>query len=179
MLRLTLKCALLVVCLGLTMAGQKKPPQPPPPQQKQRGPSQTSQTADTEKNKATARRVFAELWSQGRADLVDSLYERNAVVHWANRDFRLEEMVSQGKELRAAFPDLAVHADRVTGNGETVEAAWSARGTNRGQGRGFPGKGKPAKTHGMSKFRFNSDGKIAEVWVEWDENDVRRQVAGK
>ena len=171
MARLTLKCALLVMCLGLTMAGQKKPGQ----QTQQRSPAEKAQTPDTEKNKQTARRVFDDLWTRGRYELIDTMYEKNAVVHFGSRNESLDEAVAEGKEWRAAFPDLVMKADRVTANGDIVEVAFSGHGTNRGKGRGLPGKGQAAKTEGTSKFRF-INGKIAEVWVDWNENNLRKQL---
>jgi steroid delta-isomerase-like uncharacterized protein len=162
-----LQIALLVMCCGMTLAGQKKPAE------------QRAQNANAEHNKTTARRVFEDLWSQGRVELVNTLYESNAIVHVGNRNIPLSEMVSEGKEWRSAFPDLVVRVNRITESGDMVDVNWTARGTNKGQAKGMPGKGKPATSQGTSKFRFDSAGKIAEVWVEWDENNVRRQAAGK
>jgi predicted ester cyclase len=88
-------------------------------------------------------------------------------------------MVSEGKEMRSAFPDLVVKPNEVTSKGEVVEVHWTAHGTNKGQGWRTPGKGKQATTHGVTRLRFDSAGKVAEAWVDWDENDVRRQVADK
>ncbi len=169
--RLTLlKAALLVACCGLTMAGQKKPAQ-------QTNAAGSNQPANEEKIKNTARQAFEDLWGQGRAQ--PTMYESNAIVHWNGRNFRVEEMVSEGKEMRSAFPDLVVKPNQVTATGEMVEVQWTAHGTNKGQGWKTPGKGKQATTHGVTKLRFDSAGKIAEAWVDWDESDVRRQVADK
>lgn len=158
-------CVMALLCGGLLFAQRER--------------NQPVEKDSVERNKATARRVFDDLWTGGRYELVNSMYESNAIVHFGNRDSPLSQVVSEGKEMRAAFPDLVVTANRITANGDMVEVAWSAHGTNRGQERGYAGKGKPAKTHGTSKFRFDSAGKIAEVWVDWNEEDVRRQVAGK
>jgi len=165
--RLTLlKTALLVVCCGLTMTGQKKPAE-------QKG----NQPANEEKNKQTARLAFEDLWGQGRTQ--PTMYESNAIVHWNGRNFSVQQMVAEGKEMRSAFPDLVVQPNQVTATGEMVEVHFTAHGTNKGQGWKTSGKGKQATTHGVTKMRFDSAGKIAEAWVDWDENDVRRQVADK
>ena len=165
-----LKTALLVVCCALTMAGQKKPAE-------QKAAAERNQPANEDKNKNTARLAFEDLWGQGRAQ--PTMYESNAIVHWGSRNFRVEEMVAEGKEMRSAFPDLVVKPNEVTAQGEVVEVHWTAHGTNKGQGWKTPGKGKQATTHGVTRLRFDSAGKIAEAWVDWDENDVRRQVADK
>jgi len=169
-------CVMTLLCGGLLFAEHDKQK---PPNKASAGKSSVDK-GSAEKNKATARRVFDDLWTGGRYELISSMYESNAIVHFGNRDSPLSEVVSEGKEMRSAFPDLVVTANRVTANGDMVEVSWSAHGTNRGQARGYPGKGKQAKTQGTSKFKFNGDGKIAEVWVGgWNEQDVRRQVTGK
>jgi hypothetical protein len=152
------------------MSGQKKPAVQKPA-------AQTNQPANDEKNKNTARQAFEDLWGQGRPQ--PTMYEGNAIVHWGSRNFRVEDMASEGKEMRAAFPDLVVKPNQITTTGEVVEVHWTAHGTNKGQGWKTPGKGKQATTHGVTRLRFDSAGKIAEAWVDWDENDVRKQVADK
>src|SRR5262245_47334817 len=120
--RLTLlKTALLVVCCGLTMTGQKKPAE-------QKG----NQPANEEKNKQTARLAFEDLWGQGRTQ--PTMYESNAIVHWNGRNFSVQQMVAEGKEMRSAFPDLVVQPNQVTATGEMVEVHFTAHGTNKGQG---------------------------------------------
>lgn len=165
MRKLTVIYVMVVLCSGLVCA-QKKNAQ------------ETGRNSEV-KNKATARRVFDELWTGGRYELVNSMYEPNAMVHLGNESIPLSQAVADGKEWRSAFPDLVMRADQVTGNGNIVDVRWSAHGTNKGRGKGLPGAGKPAKTQGTSKFRFDTEGKIAEVWVSWNESDLRRQVSGK
>ena len=168
-------CVMTLLCGGLLFAQHDKQK---PANKASEGKGSVDKNSE-ERNKATARRVFDDLWTSGRTELISSMYESNAIVHIGNRSAPLSEVVSEGKEMRQAFPDLVVTAHRVSANGDMVDVAWSAHGTNRGHERGYPGKGKPAKTQGTSKFKFNGDGKIAEVWVDWNEQDVRRQVAGK
>jgi predicted ester cyclase len=166
MRKLTLIYVMAVLCSGLVFA-QKKPQQTP------------RNANSAENNKQTARRVFDDLWTGGRYELVNSMYEPNAMVHMGNESIPLNHAVADGKEWRSAFPDLVVRADQVTGNGDNVDVRWSAHGSNKGTGKGLPGKGKPASIHGSSKFRFDNQGRIAEVWVNWNEKDLRRQVSGK
>jgi hypothetical protein len=49
----------------------------------QRERSQPAERDSVERNKATARRVFDDLWTGGRYELVDLMYESNAIVHFA------------------------------------------------------------------------------------------------
>ncbi len=165
MRKLTLICVMAAFCCAVVWAQKNK--------------SKGTEGNSEEKNKATARRVFDDLWTGGRYELVESMYERNATVHFGNESIPLSQAVADGKEWRSAFPDVVMKANQVTANGNIVDVRWSARGTNKGRGKGLPGKGKPGKTQGTSKFRFDNDGKIAEVWVSWNESDLRRQVGGR
>lgn len=158
MRKLCMICFIAVFCSGLVLAKGKG-----------------SDKSSEEKNKATARQVFDDLWTRGHYELIDSMYEKNCVVHYATGTVSLQQAVAGGKEWRSAFPDLVVKPNRVTGNGDMIVVNWTAHGTNRGQGHGLPGKGKPGTARGTSRFRFDN-GKIAEVWVTWTENDLRRQV---
>jgi predicted ester cyclase len=167
MRKLTLICVMAVLCGGFVYA-QKDKTKPNPPNKNQE-----------EKNKQTARRVFDDLWTSGRYDLISSMYEGNAMVHMGNQTIPLSQAVADGKEWKTAFPDLVMRANQVSANGDIVDVRFSAHGTNKGQGKGLPGKGKRGQIQGTSKFKFDSEGKIAEVWVDWNENDLRRQVSGK
>jgi len=163
MRKLSILCVIAVCCTGLIAAAAQK--------------RRSSERNSTENNKAVARQVFDDLFTRGRYELIDSMYEKNAVVHFGGRTASLQEAVSEGKEWRSAFPDLVVKPDQVTESGDMVTVRFSAHGTNKGKAKGLPGKGKPARTQGSSKFKFNN-GRISEVWVDWNEDDVRRQ-AGK
>ena len=165
MRKLSMIFVMAVLCSGLMFAKGDK--------------NKGSDKNSGEKNKATARRVFDDLWTRGRYELIDSMYEKNCVVHYATGPVSLDEAVAGGKEWRSAFPDLVVTPNQVTGNGDMIVVHWTARGTNKGQGQGLPGKGKRATAHGTGRFRFDNDGKIAEVWVDWNENDLRKQVGAK
>jgi predicted ester cyclase len=167
-------CVMTLLCGGLLFAQHDK--QKPPDKASDKG---SVDKGSVEKNKATARRVFDDLWTGGRYELIDSMYEQNCVVHYATGNVSLQEAVAGGKEWRSAFPDLVVRAEQVTANGDIVTVHWVAHGTNSGQGKGLPGKGKQGRAQGTSKFRFDNSNKIAEVWVDWNEDALRRQVAQK
>ena len=161
MRKLCMMCFIVVLCSGLLFAkGNKNTP---------------SDKNSEEKNKATARQVFDDLWTRGRYELLDSMYEKNCLVHYPTETMSLEQAVANGKEWRRAFPDLVARPNRVTGNGDMVVVDWTAQGTNKVQAHGLSGKGKQGTARGTSKFRFEN-GKIAEVWVTWSEEELRKQV---
>ncbi len=128
-----------------------------------------------EKNKAVTRQVFDDLFSKGRYDLIDQIYTRDCVVHTNNKNFRLEEAIEEGKGFRSAAPDLVMKVNRIADRGDRVMVDWTAIGTNTGTGNGLPATGKHLQVHGNSQFRL-VNGKIAEVWNNFDKHDMLRQL---
>jgi|GEM_PF-1241045 steroid delta-isomerase-like uncharacterized protein len=196
-------CLMVITCIGLALTPeeQKKPAstpqtntpqnttgvanqvQPAPAEQKKPvAPAQTRpvlpgqiQLASAEQNKAAVRRVFDDLFSRGRYELIDQIYTKDCPVHFGNRNTRLEQAVAEGKGWRSAAPDLFMTVDRMDVERDFVIVDWTAKGTNTGKGNGVPATGKRILISGKSRFRL-VNGKIAEVWNNYDRNDLFRQL---
>lgn len=159
----------LIVLVGLTVLwGQRKPVQEKPRQQ---GAVKVSE----EQQKTHVRRVFDELFNSGRYEAVGQIYHSDCVVHTNNKNYRLNESVSEGKGWRSAAPDLSMTPGEMSVQGDIVTVSWTARGTNTGHGNGLRATGRKILVHGTSRFRM-VDGKIAEVWNNFDQNDMFRQL---
>ncbi|HYL93506.1 MAG TPA: ester cyclase [Alphaproteobacteria bacterium] len=134
------------------------------------------QPQSQQQNEAVVRQVFDELFSQGRYNLIDKIYARDCVVHHNNRVYKLEETVAEGKGWRSAAPNLRMTANQVTSQGDIVTVAWTARGQHTGRGNGLmKPTGKHIQVNGTSRFRV-VNGKIVEVWNNYDRNEVFRQL---
>jgi predicted ester cyclase len=132
--------------------------------------------ASPEQHKVVVRRVFEELFSQGRYESIDQIYLPNCQVHTRGRNQRLQEAVAEGKGWRNAAPDLVMTANQMSVQGDIVTVSWTARGTHTGRGNGLAKPtGKPIFIRGTSRFRM-ANGKIAEVWNDYDRNEIYRQV---
>ncbi|HWZ44566.1 MAG TPA: ester cyclase, partial [Candidatus Saccharimonadales bacterium] len=172
-----------VVLQPLPADPQKSPQKPLPNQdntQLQRRPDvgpQVKPGTSPEQNKAVVRQVFDELFSRGRYDMIEKIYAQDCVVHHNNnRPLKLEESVAEGKGWRSAAPDLKMSADQMNVDGNMVTVAWTARGTHTGRGNGLmKPTGKQILIHGSSTFRV-VNGKIVEVWNNYNRNEVFRQL---
>jgi predicted ester cyclase len=175
MRKFALFCLATMVCGALVLgsAGQRTTVSPSGvgPRQAQPGRGQTS----PEKGKVVARRVFDDLWNQGRYELIDTIYTRDCAVHSGNQRSRLEEAVAEGKGWREAAPDLRMTIGEVSTRGDKVLVSWTAMGTQTGQGNGLRPSGKHFVIHGRSEFRL-VNGRIAEVWNHWNRDDLYRQL---
>ena len=160
-----------VLCFCVLMfasGGQRKPPvQPGLPGQIQASP---------EHHKAVTRRVFDDLFNSGRYEAISEIYAKDCVVHHNNKTTSLDQAVSEGKGWRSASPDLRMTPDEMSVQGDIVTVSWTARGTHTGKGNGLVRPtGKHILVHGVSRFRL-VNGKIAEVWNNYDRNEIFRQL---
>ena len=133
----------------------------------------SAETAD--KKKAVARRVFEEIFNQGKFEVVDQIYAKDFVNHGVTRNIGLKEDQDAARGWRAAFPDLKTQVDKVLVDGEFVTVLWSGEGTNTGEGNGLPATGKKLKGRGITIWRI-SGGKIREEWSEFDQLRILQQL---
>lgn len=126
-------------------------------------------------NKALASRIILEKMGKGRFDIQSEIYGPGFIAHGFGRDYTLAEDEASGRQLRAAFPDLATKVERIIAEGDMVSLHWSAVGTNTVAAPGFPGQGKKVAVDGMSFFRFQ-DGKIVEEWSTYDNLTIMKQL---
>jgi predicted ester cyclase len=155
----------------LGSAEQRTTVSPSSPRQPLPGRGQTA----SEQGKVAVRRVFDDLFNQGRYELIDTIYTRDCPVHSGNKSSRLEEAVAEGKGWREAAPDLRMTIGEMSARGDKVLVSWTAMGTHTGQGNGLRPSGKRLVIHGRSEFRV-VNGRIAEVWNHWNRDQLYRQV---
>ena len=121
-------------------------------------------------NSDIARRVFNEVWTAGRLDLVDELFAPDYVGQPAGSEepVRGREGVQQYiGGLREAFPDLGMTVEDQVADGDKVATRWTARGTHEGDIMGIGATGRIAEVTGTTIQRIH-EGKIVEGWTNWD-----------
>jgi steroid delta-isomerase-like uncharacterized protein len=121
-----------------------------------------------EQRKAVARRVFEEIFNQGRFEVADEIYAKDFINHGVSRDVGLKEDQEAARGWRSAFPDLKMTVDMTIAEGDLVAVLWSGSGTNTGEGNGLPATGKKLSGRGITIWRI-SGGKIREEWSEFDQ----------
>jgi steroid delta-isomerase-like uncharacterized protein len=132
----------------------------------------------SEGNKANVRRLFEEVWNKGYLPVADELFASSYVHHDSSTpDFgRGPEGEKQRATLyRNAFPDFRITIEDLVGEGETVVARWSCRGTHKGELNGITPTGKQFTITGVSIARF-ANNKIVEGWVNWDALGLMQQL---
>jgi steroid delta-isomerase-like uncharacterized protein len=129
----------------------------------------------TEERKAVARRVFDEIFNQGRFEVAAQIYAPDFVNHGLQRDFGLKEDQEAARGWKAAAPDLHMELRKILADGEYVTVLWYAEGTNTGAGNGLPATGKKMRGSGITIWRI-ADGRIREEWSQFDASGLLVQL---
>ena len=137
--------------------------------------SPAASAESAEKKRAVARRVFEEIFNQGKFEVADEIYAKDFVNHGVTREIGLNEDQAAARGWRSAFPDLKMKVDKALVDGDYVTVLWSGEGTNTGEGNGLPATGKKLKGRGITIWRI-SGGKIREEWSEFDQMRIMQQL---
>jgi predicted ester cyclase len=79
--------------------------------------------------------------------------------------------------FRSALPDISNTIEDVIVTGDKAVVRWTGSGTHTGEPlMNQPAAGRPVQAHGIYILRF-ADGKIAEVWNNWDNLNVLTQLS--
>ncbi|MET8528874.1 ester cyclase [Micromonospora sp. NPDC005172] len=108
-----------------------------------------------------ARRFIADVWNARREE---SAYELIAGACPGLGGTGPDAMLAWHRERRAAFPDLRYKIVDVVAAAGRVAVHWRAAGTHAGQFGPVPPTGQVVSYSGATFLRFDTDGRIVEVW---------------
>ena len=133
----------------------------------------------TDHFKSIARAAVAEVWNEGRIEVLDEMALSSLIYHAPTLETALHG-VDAVKEyvlaVRTAFPNfhVTVTGDLISDE-HNVVGRWVARGTHEGVYFDLPPSGRSFELHGISIFRFGS-GKIAEIDEMFDRMSFMQQL---
>lgn len=123
-----------------------------------------------EKNKQIVR-SFIDAGNNGDLDALDEILAVDFVRHsQATPDVNVtnrEEFKQFYRDTAATFPDQRVTIDAMAAEGDRVAFYGKFAGTQEGPMGPFPPSGKRLEVEMGGMFRIQ-DGRIAELWVTWD-----------
>ena len=134
-----------------------------------------TQVSQQEMNKAVARRVFDELFNQGKFQVADEIYAKDFVNHGMHRDASLQGDQAWARWEKQACPDLNLTVDLMVAEGDLVSVMWTFRGTNTVSTGWLPATGAKIEVRGITIWRI-VDGKLREEWTALDMYRVISQV---
>ena len=127
-------------------------------------------------NKTLVQRWFSEVWNEGRADAIDEMLADDAVIHGLGANLQgPAEFKRFHSAYRNAYPDVTIDVDDLVAEGDMVAVRWSAIGTHRGDGLGFPATGRRAQFTGMVFVRVK-EGRLVEGWNNFDQLGMLQQL---
>lgn len=132
----------------------------------------------TEQNKALVMR-FAHAQAEHQLDLLDDLMTPDFVRHCQASPGAEETNLEQFKQFldadRASVPDARITPKFLVAEGDLVAVYGVYGGTQRGAWGPLPPTNRYFEVDFTAWFRIAS-GKIAELWVTWDNVTVLRQL---
>ena len=134
-------------------------------------------TADA--NKRLIERFYEEVWAHGNVAFADEVFADDYVRHDLRPTRAVPGPAGQAQiaeQFRGAFPDLQWRIDLILGEGDLVAARWTAFGTHTGHWGNVAPTGRRAEFSGVNIFRFNSEGKVAEIWNHRDDLGLMDQL---
>ncbi|MBS2030864.1 MAG: ester cyclase [Deltaproteobacteria bacterium] len=118
--------------------------------------------------KQHARRVFDELWNQGKIDAIDQIVDASyqgyqPIVGGLNRD-GLKQAVGL---FRKAFPDLRFEIKDLIAEGDKVLVRWNAAGTFKNPFMGIAPNGNLSSVDGLTYIEIRN-GKSIRDFTHYD-----------
>jgi steroid delta-isomerase-like uncharacterized protein len=132
--------------------------------------------SEQDRNKAVARRVFEEIFNQGKFEVAGEIYAPDFVNHGLKTSFTLQEDQEAVHEEKTAFPDLRMSVEQMVAEGDRVTVVWIFRGTHTHGGYGgLPPTGAAIEFRGITIWRI-VDGRIREEWTAFDQLGPYSQI---
>ena len=125
---------------------------------------------------------FERMFNGGELDHVDAALAPGAVDHQEpeGTDFaaHLKKVIST---LRTALPDLRFDVHEILCEGDVVACRSTMTGTHRGPLRigpmaGLPVTGERVEVPHMHFFRYDSEGRVTDLWHVWNTLLLARQL---
>jgi predicted ester cyclase len=131
-----------------------------------------------ETNKAVARRVFDEIFNQGKFQVADEIYAPDFVNHGLHKDASLQEDQAAARWEKQICPDVKITYGPMVAEGDLVSVMWVFRGTNTVSAGWIPATGAKIELRGITIWRI-VDGRIREEWTDFDTLRIILQVVNQ
>jgi DNA-binding CsgD family transcriptional regulator/predicted ester cyclase len=123
--------------------------------------------------KSLVSRWTAEVWNQRRDDTIEEMLARDCQIEVEGMPGTIG--YADFKHYRDAFllavPDLVVHIESITTEGETSMQCWRAVGTHGGPGLGIPPTGRAVDFTGASYYQFRGR-QIVRGFDRWNRGEL-------
>lgn len=128
-------------------------------------------------NRQLYEQYVKEFLQNGDASAADKYIDTNVITHdgMPGQAPGIEGVKQTFRELRSAFPDMAVEVKDIIAEGDKVVGRFVVSGTNTGSFMGMPATGNKFTYDEIVIVRFEN-GKIVEHWAEMDSLGMMQQL---
>jgi steroid delta-isomerase-like uncharacterized protein len=128
-------------------------------------------------NKALVARYIEEVLNKGNVALMQELIAPDFIGHDASgiEVHGTESMKHHNARYRDAFPDQHFTVETVIAEKNIVVWRWTMHGTHKGEVMDIAPTGKQVSITGTTTCHI-TDGKIREVWNDWDALGLLQQL---
>jgi steroid delta-isomerase-like uncharacterized protein len=126
-------------------------------------------------NMTLGRKVFTEVYGEGKVNLVDQLYADDFVDDSPGGGKGRELIKEAVTGFHKAAPDLKFEIEDVFATEDKVVIRYTGIGTQTGAYGEIPPSGKAIKVRGITVFLIEN-GKIKTEWTEYDRLGMLRQI---
>jgi len=129
--------------------------------------------------KAVTRAVYEGIWTEHRVELIDELFAPEARLHLWGRVLEGRDKLHAAVEevWLPAFPDLAATVHFQVAEADLVADYTTFTGTHTGAPIwGIPARGAAFSFTQSTTCRVTGDGKIVDMWEDWDHAGLLRQL---
>ena len=135
--------------------------------------STTTVVASEQENEALARSFCIEIFQKERFFIADEILTPDFVLHNPVLPLELTKGGPEGVKRFASFvaecaPGYYVVHDDAISKGDKVTIRWTFTGVIKKEMLGIPPSSKPVTITGIDLFRITTDGKIAELWQQFN-----------
>jgi steroid delta-isomerase-like uncharacterized protein len=130
----------------------------------------------SEDYKRIVRRVYDEVFGQGKLEVADEIIAAGCVDHEMPGGGRGPDALKQVTAMfRSAFPDFKMTMDDAIVDGNQIAVRFTATGTHQGEFAGVPATGKSITMNGIDILRFEN-GMVVEHWGYSDQMGLMQQI---
>ena len=134
----------------------------------------------SERDVQLAERFHTDLFRDGNLGIADEILQPDFVIHGPGVGPEFAEGPGGSKRYAQAIRDgfgnkVDIKHHDTFSSGDRVAIRWSASGVHAGNLLGVPATGRRVDITGIDVFRVK-DGKLAEMWQNWDQLGLLQQV---
>jgi steroid delta-isomerase-like uncharacterized protein len=131
-------------------------------------------TQHEQANIAAIRRFYEDVFSSDRLDLLPELVAEDVLLH-PGEERGVEAYRMLLNRAQTAFSERQFSIESILADNDIVAVRWRMDAIHSGPIGGLMATGKPIQQNANVFFRFEQ-GKIAEVWTQFDQIGVLRQL---